>query len=80
MDLIEKKRKSGEDVVEAEGVEETPDDIIDLMEVLKRSLSGKVTASSRSPKHKSAAKKAAKKAPKKSTAKRASKTTHKKAS
>ncbi len=96
LDLIEQKRKSGEDVVEAEAAEETPDDVIDLMEVLKRSLSGKETASSRSPKkaghkrahktthksaeHKSTAKKTARKTAKKTTAKRARKTSHKKAS
>jgi DNA end-binding protein Ku len=55
LELIEQKRASGEDVVEAEDSEEPPDDIIDLMEVLKRSLSGKESAP-----HRSSARKAGK--------------------
>jgi DNA end-binding protein Ku len=55
LELIEQKRASGEDVVEAEASEEPPDDIIDLMEVLKRSLSGKESAP-----HRSSARKAGK--------------------
>ena len=83
LELIEEKRASGEDVIEAEDTEEPPDDIIDLMEVLKRSLSGDRSAGAAAPKkagtrksssksaHKSTSKKSApKKAAKKSAAKK----------
>jgi DNA end-binding protein Ku len=40
LELIESKREAGVDVVDAAASDEPPDDVIDLMEVLKRSLSG----------------------------------------
>jgi DNA end-binding protein Ku len=68
LELIESKRAAGEDVVESSVSEETPDDIIDLMEVLKRSLSGenkgtaaKTSASAKRPRKSTAKRKAARK-------------------
>jgi non-homologous end joining protein Ku len=74
--VVEKKRKEGEDVVETEESEAPPGDIIDLMEVLKRSLSGKESSRPKKSgsKNKASAKKnsAKKSSAKKSTAKKAS--------
>jgi DNA end-binding protein Ku len=68
LELIESKRAAGEDVVESSVSEETPDDIIDLMDVLKRSLSGenkgtaaKTSASAKRPRKSTAKRKAARK-------------------
>jgi DNA end-binding protein Ku len=84
LELIEQKRAAGEDVVEAEDSEEPPDDIIDLMEVLKRSLSGDRAAPTRAPKKsgakKSGTKKSAHKATGKKGGKKAAKSTGRKAS
>lgn len=87
LELIESKREAGVDVVEAAASEEPPDDVIDLMEVLKRSLSGggggagspkkaaPKNAEPRTASHKSASKKGAsrKTASHRKTAKKSSK-------
>jgi DNA end-binding protein Ku len=51
LDLVSRKEKSGEDVVQAADVSEAPsEDVIDLMEVLKRSLQGGSAASAKAKK------------------------------
>ncbi|HEX6309012.1 MAG TPA: Ku protein [Longimicrobiales bacterium] len=67
--LVEKKEKAGEDVVEAPAGEAPPSEgVIDLMEVLKRSLEGKAAAKA-APKRQ-AAKRAGRKGAVKSSGKR----------
>jgi DNA end-binding protein Ku len=78
LELDEQKRAAGVDVVEAEDTEEPADDVIDLMEALKRSLGGsaaKKTPRAKSATRKTAAKKSAAKkgAAKKSAARNAAK-------